>query len=256
MPELPEAETIARTLAPQVEGRLILEARFLARRALRGSPPALEGRRVHRVRRHGKGVVFDLDGGVLLIKLGMTGGLLLNREPGPHTRAWFRIGESSLCFDDIRQFGSIAFLDRPPCRLGPDPLEIDAGEFITRLRSKRAQLKRLLLDQSFLRGLGNIYTDEALFRAGIHPLTRSERLSRRRAERLHEAIVAVLNEAIAAGGSSVSNYVDAFGGRGRFQEHHRVYGRDGEPCPACGSSILYTVVAQRGTRYCPRCQRR
>ena len=256
MPELPEAETIARTLAPHIEGRRIQEAHFLAKRAVRGSPPALEGRRLHRVRRYGKGVVFDLDGGILFIKLGMTGSLLLNREPGPYTRAWFRIDGCKLCFNDIRQFGSIALLDRPPGRLGPDPLEMDAADFFARLRGRRALIKRLLLDQSFVRGLGNIYTDEALFRAGIHPLARSERLSRQRAGRLHAAIVEVLSEAIAAGGSSVSDYVDAAGRRGRFQEFHQVYRREGQPCPRCGSPILHMAVAQRGTRYCRRCQKR
>ena len=255
MPELPEAETIARTLAPHIEGRRILEARFFTRRVLRGEAPGLKGRRVHRVRRHGKAVVFELDRGLLFVKLGMTGALLLNREPGPHTRAWFRIDGCTLCFDDIRQFGSVAFLDRPPDRLGPDPLEIGRAEFLARLRTKKALAKRLLLDQRFLRGLGNIYTDEALFRAGIHPLARAQRLSQRRGERLHAAIVAVLEEAIAAGGSSVSNYVDAAGKRGRFQQFHQVYRREGQPCMRCGSPIQYTVVAQRGTRYCPRCQK-
>jgi len=140
-------------------------------------------------------------------------------------------------------------------RLGPDAFEISAEEFAARLKDRRGSIKPLLLNQRFLRGLGNIYCDEALFRAGIHPLAVAARLSRARVGRLHAAIQEVLGEAIASGGSSISDYVDAEGRRGWFQMQHRVYGKEGEPCPSCGAPIRRIVVAQRGTHYCPRCQR-
>ena len=126
---------------------------------------------------------------------------------------------------------------------------------MTRLGARKTRLKALLLDQSFLRGIGNIYADESLFRARVHPLAIAARLSEQRALRLHEAVLEVLSEAIAKGGSSVSDYVDADGREGAFQFHHRVYQRTGEPCTVCGTPIRRILVAQRGSHYCPRCQR-
>ena len=124
-----------------------------------------------------------------------------------------------------------------------------------RLKARRGRLKPLLLNQSVLAGVGNIYCDEALFRAGLHPLAVAARVSRKRLEKLHAALVEILNEAILAGGSSISDYVDAEGRPGSFQEQHQVYGREGEPCPRCGSPIRRIVVGQRGTHYCAKCQR-
>ena len=255
MPELPEAETIVRSLAPLVQGRVITKATFPGKRVLRGPMPELTGNRIQCVARHGKRVLLELRHGRLLFSLGMTGALLWNAEPGAYTRAIFELDGARLLFDDIRQFGNVQYLDGEPQGLGPDPLEISAAEFYTRLRERRTQLKRLLLDQSFVRGLGNIYCDEALFRAALHPRTKTERLTSLRAERLHEAIRALLEEAIARRGSSISDYVDAQGERGGFQQFHRVYGKEGEPCSACGAAIRRIVLAQRGTHYCPRCQR-
>jgi formamidopyrimidine-DNA glycosylase len=187
----------------------------------------------------------------------MTGKVLINRTPGPYTRAVVTLDSGALLFDDVRMFGRIEYSKRLPervARLGPEPLEISRDEFVSRLRSRRAQIKPLLLNQTFLRGLGNIYTDEALFRARIHPRALASRLSRRRAAELHRAIVEVLTLAIESRGSSVSDYVDAEGRQGWFQALHNVYGKGGEPCPRCGRPIRRTVVAQRGTHYCPRCQ--
>ena len=255
MPELPEAETIARTLAPLVEGRSILNAEYPGRRVLRGAMPDLSGARIVRVARHGKRIVLALDRGAVLVSLGMTGALLVDSEPTSYTRAVFTLSGRTLLFDDIRQFGNLRFLSAADESLGPDPLEITAAEFRARLRARRTVAKRLLLDQSFVRGLGNIYADEARFRARIHPSAQTERMSDVRANRLHAAIVELLNEAIAHRGSSVSDYVDAKGERGGFQLFHRVYRKQGQPCPACGAAIQRIVLAQRGTHFCPRCQR-
>lgn len=256
MPELPEAETIARSLREALAGRTIAAAAFLAKRVSQDDPAPLSGRTIRSVGRYGKQLLIELDAGVLLhVKLGMTGALLVNGVTGPHTRAVMEFSDGSrLQFDDIRQFGSIRIAASAPDSLGPDALEIGQAEFAARLRTRRGRLKPLLLNQTFLRGLGNIYVDEALHRAGLHPLAAAERLSAARAAALHTAIVELLNEAIAHRGSSISDYVDAAGERGSFQLLHRVYGKAGQPCCACGEPIRRIVVAQRGTHFCPRCQ--
>jgi formamidopyrimidine-DNA glycosylase len=164
-----------------------------------------------------------------------------------------------LCYNDVRMFGRIELAETLPARLrrlGPEPLEVSAGELYKLLRSRRSQIKPLLLNQAFLRGLGNIYTDEALFRACIHPRAIASHLSRERARRLHKAIVEVLTQAIQRGGSSISDYVDAEGRKGWFQLAHQVYQKTGEPCPRCATPIRRTLVAQRGTHYCPKCQKK
>ena len=255
MPELPEAETIVRSLGPHVDGGLIVRAEFRTRRVSRDRAEELAGRVVERTERYGKQILMRLDRGWLLVKLGMTGSLLWNSEPGTYTRALIEFEHGHLCYDDVRQFGSLSLLGSPPDRLGPDPLEVAPDEFVRRLRARDTEVKRVLLDQSFLRGIGNIYADEALFRAGIRPRTRTRRLPIQRALLLHGEIAALLTAAIEHRGSSVSDYVDAAGDKGSFQNLHRVYGRGGEPCHQCGSPIRRIVVAQRGTHYCPTCQR-
>ena len=263
MPELPEVETIRRALEPRLLGRRLLEAQFFAWRVARrrgGRIAAqLRGQIVRALRRYGKHLVVEFESGLLLaIHLGMTGSLLWNGERGPHTRALFIFDNGRLLFDDPRQFGRIelaATLPERIARLGPEAPEISKAEFVERLQHRRGALKPLLLNQTFLRGLGNIYTDEALFRAGIHPRAIAARLSPQRAARLHRAIREVLQAAIASGGTSVSDYVDAEGHPGRFQLQLKVYGRTGEPCPRCSTAIRRTVIAQRGTHFCPKCQR-
>lgn len=264
MPELPEVETVRRTIAPRVEGRRIVSAEFRCLRVLRGGDPdamaaRLQGRRILKIGRRGKFLLFEIEGGlILLVHLGMTGKLLAGGEPGPHTHAVLTLDRGVLLYDDSRQFGCLELHEAVPARvarLGPEPLETDFATFAAALRARRTRMKALLLDQRFLRGLGNIYADEALFRAGIHPLAAASRLSPKRARRLYDAIVEVLTEAIAAGGSSISDYVDADGRKGFFQFSHRVYQRTGQPCVKCGAAIRRTLVAQRGTHYCPRCQR-
>jgi len=250
-------------LAPRLTGRRIIAAQFFARRVLRGRPrlvaARLAGKTVHSLRRHGKFIVIELDGGlVLTLHLGMTGTLLWDATPGPHTRALFLFPHGRLLFDDPRQFGRIELGDSLPervTRLGPDALAISLDDFAGRLRGRRGILKPVLLNQTVLRGLGNIYTDEALFRARIHPRAIAGRLRAKRLRRLHEAIQEVLHAAVQAGGSSISDYVDPEGREGLFQFEHRVYGRTGQPCPDCAAPIRRILVAQRGTHYCPRCQR-
>ena len=255
MPELPEVETVVRTLVPRLVGRRIVEVRALSRFVVPDSIDEAAGGVVQTVRRLGKHILIELDNGLLDIHLGMTGSLLFDAEVGPHTRVWFGLDRGILIYDDPRQFGRIRFGGEPPDCLGPDALEVNPGELSRLLAVRHARIKPLLLDQSFLRGLGNIYVDESLFRSRIHPRAIASRLSRARALRLHAAIVEVLTEAIARGGSSISDYVDAEGRAGTFQQLHCVYGKAGLPCPICGAPIRRILVAQRGTHYCPRCQR-
>jgi formamidopyrimidine-DNA glycosylase len=220
----------------------------------------LAGRRIAGIRRYGKFILISLSGGgYLLLHLGMTGRLLLGGTPGKHTHAIITLDRGVLQFDDSRQFGAVEVHEDFPARLerlGPEPLEMAGADFANALRGRRTRVKALLLDQTFVRGVGNIYADEALFRAGIHPLAPSARLRRDRALRLHQALAEVLTEAIAAGGSSISDYVDADGRQGLFQVSHRVYQRTGEPCVNCGAAIRRLLVAQRSSHFCPRCQKR
>lgn len=254
MPELPEAETIARTLAPHIAGFRVREVRLFTDRVRRGSLPDLSGVLVRRVGRYGKLIVWELDRGWMVIELRMTGVLLWRPEPGPYTRAQFVFEHGTVSFDDIRQFGSVQWRSEAPGHLGPDPLEIGIHELV-HLLGRRRRLKPLLLDQGVLRGLGNIYVDEILHRARIHPGAVAAALRAPRVARLHDAMRTVLLAAIAAGGSSVSDYVDADGRPGRYQFEHRVYRREGQPCGRCGAPVRRIVVAQRGTHFCPRCQR-
>jgi formamidopyrimidine-DNA glycosylase len=255
MPELPEVETVVRTLGPRIVGRRIVEVRALSRRVVPRPIGRAAGGTVQAVRRLGKHILVELDRGILDIHLGMTGAVLVNATPGPYTRAWFRLDSGTLIYNDPRMFGRIRFGKQAPAGLGPDPLEVGAGEFARLLGGRRARLKPLLLNQRFLRGVGNIYADEALFGAGIHPRALACRLSPARAGRLHAALVEVLEDSIARGGTSISDYVDAEGRAGYFQQRLRVYGRGGLPCLHCGTSIRRVVLAGRGTHYCPRCQR-
>jgi len=256
LPELPEAENIVRTLAPHVRGQRIVAAEFFTPRSRTGVIPDLVGRTLQTVGRYGKQILIEADGGFLFVELRMTGLLLWRPEATPHTRARLSFEDGAVCFDDIRQFGSIRWLSEPPGHLGPDPFEISAAEFRSRLKRRSRMLKPLLLDQHFLRGLGNIYVDEILYRARIHPLALASIASRARVDRLHDSMIQVLAEAIECGGSSISDYVNADGEKGNFQLRHRVYGREGQPCRRCRTTILRFVVGQRGTHICPQCQRR
>ena len=267
MPELPEVETVRRTLAPVVEGRTVASVSFAWPRTCAGDPRATEarlaGQRIERLERYGKYLLFQLrrdgDESLLVIHLRMTGNLLVNGVPGEYTRASMTLDDgTAVVFQDIRKFGRWQWSERLPPRLatlGPEPLEIGRDEFADRLRSRGARLKALLLDQEFLRGLGNIYADEALFRARLHPLRSADSVGPRKARDLHEAIQAVLRNAIDAGGTSIRDYRDSRGAEGDFQRQIRIYGRDGDPCVNCGTRVRRVIVAQRSTHFCPRCQR-
>jgi formamidopyrimidine-DNA glycosylase len=264
MPELPEVETVVRSIRPLV-GRRIVAAEFRNLRVLRGGDPdamsaRLAGRKITAIKRYGKFIVASLGGGgYLMVHLGMTGRLLLGGGAGKHTHAIFTFDRGMLLYDDSRQFGCIELSEEFPrrvARLGPEPLEVEFDEFASAMKKRKTRIKSLLLNQTFLRGLGNIYADEALFRAGIHPEALASRIKADRARRLYDAIIAVLTEAIAAGGSSISDYVDAEGRKGFFQISHRVYQRTGEPCVTCKTPIRRVIVTQRSSHFCPKCQKR
>ena len=268
MPELPEVETVRRTLAPALEGRTISAVSFCWPRTCVGdareTEAGLAGQRIERLDRHGKYLLLRLRkdgrGSLLVIHLRMTGNLLLNGAPGEYTRATMALdGGTRLVFQDIRKFGRWQWSEGLPARLaalGPDPLEIGPDAFAARLASRKARLKALLLDQQFLRGLGNIYADEALFRARLHPLRLGVSVGPRKARDLHAAIQDVLRDAIGAGGSSIRDYRDSRGAPGAFQRQIQVYGKAGAPCVTCGTRVRRLLVAQRSTHFCPRCQRR
>jgi formamidopyrimidine-DNA glycosylase len=281
VPELPEVETIARTLAPALIGRGIVSADVRWSRTIADpSPPRfkrqIRGQIIENVERRAKFLHLRLSGSHLLIHLRMSGDLLIrarNARAGKHDRLILLLSdapadESSavaadarsetacLVFSDPRKFGRVWLTDRLEAvtgRLGPEPLGSAFTPAILhqRLHRHHRRLKPLLLDQTFLAGLGNIYADEALHLARLHPLKLSHTVTRPQAHRLHAAIRSVLHEGIRRNGASI----DWVYRGGQFQNHFRVYGRRGEPCPVCGTLIRRIVVGQRGTHLCPHCQR-
>ena len=271
MPELPEVESVARSLRGFLPGRRI--SRVLCHfpgSVSSGSGPfrkTLPGRTVVGIGRHGKYLFLGLSGGLYVgLHLRMTGQLLfLPRRRAPdshsHVEIFLTASESKLVFRDVRKFGRLELLPGSPeefireRRLGPDALAILPGELYQRLRQTRRCLKAALLDQRVLAGLGNIYTDEVLFRARLSPRRSASSLSRRQVQALLLTIREVLASAIRRRGTSISDYVDARGRRGGFQFALQVYGRQGAACPRCGTPIVRSVVAGRGTWSCPRCQR-
>lgn len=272
MPELPEVETIRRGLEALV-GRTVTEV--VARRAdqLRPTPEALldglPGRAFRPPRRYGKHLLLDLDGGwTLAIHLRMTGQLRLHRADDPrqpHTHLELRLDDGhELRWRDVRRFGWLHLTPTDQVEslpsmagLGPDALEIGRDEFGRRLAAARRRLKALLLAQDVICGLGNIYADEVLWHARLHPLLTADRLGPARRERLYEVIRGVLTDAVAARGSSIDGeYVAVDGYAGEYQLRHAVYGREGLPCPRCGAAVKRILVGARSTHYCPSCQRR
>jgi formamidopyrimidine-DNA glycosylase len=273
MPELPEVETVARGLREALPGRRILAVR-LGKTDFIDDPAAMElrlpGTTVLRIRRLGKNLVVDLQtsGGQpdtlsLLIHLGMTGQIVIISPQAPvpkHTHVFLSLDDGrELRYTDVRRFGRMAILsdgqqERELGGLGLEPLEISAEEFRTRIGSRNSQIKALLLDQGVMRGIGNIYADESLWRAKIHPKKMGSKLTGDELKRLHRAVREVLREAIRLRGSSVSDYVDPNGQKGGFQLRHRVYQRDGKKCSRCGTVIRRAIVAGRSSHFCPRCQ--
>lgn len=272
MPELPEAETIARQLGLRLTGRKLGKVRHVRRDMVHGDPRPLSkvvtGRRVVAVRRRAKRVILDLAGGVeLIFRLGMSGSMTIGRSRDPveahtHLRVEVRGTDTELRFRDPRRFGGIWCLaggtrhvGKKLGPVGPEPLETTAPQF-RRLLQRHRQIKALLMDQAVIAGLGNIYCDESLHGAAIHPLTPADELDAKGAGRLLRAIKTTLNRAIRANGSTLMNYRTAEGERGSFQDQHRVYQREGEHCRRCGTSIERIIAAGRSTFFCPRCQPR
>jgi formamidopyrimidine-DNA glycosylase len=253
MPELPEVETVVRGLRPRLIGRHILQVEILqpriVRHSLRNVAESVTGKRIVDVHRSGKFILIELDQDWLTIHLGMTGKVLFDTEPTKHTRAIFSLDDATMMYEDPRMFGAIEVGRDRANRLGPDALEMS----LPKLLRRQAPIKAVLLNQTILGGVGNIYADEALFRAGIRPSARN--LGPTRAQKLLSEVRNVLAEAIEHHGSSISNYVDAEGRKGSFQKRHNVYGREGLPCSTCGNSIRKVVLAGRGTHFCPKCQR-
>lgn len=272
MPELPEVETVARLIRPRIAGREVKAVRVRWRASLGADTPAAFGRAVRGARlaavwRRAKYLVLDLErggqqAGWLVGHLRMTGRLSCDRErPDPYERLRLELDDGrALRFSDVRKFGRLVFtrdLEAILSRLGPEPLGKEfTPEWLHRaLRSRRRMLKPLLLDQTFLAGLGNIYADESLFRARLHPQRLSDSLTLRSALRLHDEIRATLSEAIRHEGSSFDAFYRTPEGRpGRYQDQFQVYGRAGRPCRRCGRRLVRIVVGQRGTHLCRRCQ--
>ena len=290
MPELPEVETIARGLASRVTGDVI-ESVWLGSKpeplksAASEIVATLESKRIAGVRRVGKHIVFDLQNGgrasspvrkrssrtskkeqptnpsitaQWIVHLGMTGRMLVCKseaELEKHTHAVARLASGrELRFVDPRRFGRLS-VTQGFAAAGSEPLEVDSDRFVELFRGRKTPIKSALLNQKLLSGVGNIYADESLFRAGIRPRRRAASLTRKELSQLYATVQEVLREAIAAGGSSISNYVDADGEEGFFQFQHRVYGRENAPCLVCKTPIKRIVIAGRSGHYCPRCQK-
>jgi formamidopyrimidine-DNA glycosylase len=304
VPELPEVETIARGLDTRIAGDTIESVWIGSRQQPLKSPAGiiattLEGKRIVRVHRAGKHIVFDLEResraeqtlalrrkkgkrkskvrhqprqvaslptsdiqtAQWIVHLGMTGRLSICEpaaEIAKHTHLIAKLSSGrELRFIDPRMFGKLSVHLHPggfdPG--GVEPLEVSEERFIALFRGRKTPIKSALLNQKLLRGVGNIYADESLFRAGIRPRRRAAAITREQLGRLHRAVREVLREAIALGGSSINDYVDANGEEGFFQLQHRVYGREGEPCRVCGTAIRRVVLAGRSSHYCPKCQK-
>jgi len=299
VPELPEVETIARGLDTRVAGDTVESVWIGSRRQPLKSPAGviartLEGKRIARVHRAGKHIVFDLEGesrasrtlalqtkkskravrgqtrqavfphrpneaAQWIVHLGMTGRMVVCEpaaEIAKHTHLIAKLASGrELRFIDPRMFGKLSVHAGGFDPGGVEPLEVSEERFIALFRGRKTPIKSALLNQKLLRGVGNIYADESLFRAGIRPRRRAATITREQLGKLRRAVREVLREAIALGGSSISDYVDADGEEGFFQLQHRVYGREGEPCRVCGTAIRRVVLAGRSSRYCSKCQK-
>ena len=277
MPELPEVETVARGLQRQIAGRRILSITF-GRTDFIDNPEEIEkelpGRAIRSVVRYGKFLLLWLtqkeDAGetdresALLVHLGMTGMLRPQPAGEPHAKHTHVVAllddGRELRYTDPRRFGRMAYLAGESLqeelrRFGADPLQAGLEEFTARIRGKRARIKALLLDQRVLRGVGNIYADESLWKARIHPKRLGARLRKEQVKELYRALQGILERAIVMRGSSIADFLDADGQPGEYQRHHRAYGREGKPCFRCKTQIKRVIVAGRSSYFCPQCQK-
>jgi formamidopyrimidine-DNA glycosylase len=275
MPELPEVETVASGVNERIRGERIKSVWLSRYKEPFKTPPepmaeALTGSRIDLVHRVGKHIVFDLSQNMRplqwVVHLGMTGRLVVSAADiptPPHTHAVLSLSSGrELRFVDARRFGRLALhfptgseTSEPFRGPGREPLTISADDFAALFRGRKLPIKAALLNQKLLHGVGNIYADESLFRAGIRPTRMAGRLTRPQLDKLHGALQAILRKAISLGGSSVSDYVDADGVAGFFQLEHCVYMRTGQPCLVCHTPIRRIVLAGRSTHYCPHCQK-
>jgi formamidopyrimidine-DNA glycosylase len=282
MPELPEVETVARGLRLAILGRRIISV-ALGKTDFIDDPVALElhlpGRKIEAVERYGKFMLLRLSAAAgadsvrangdaapasLLVHLGMTGQIAPSSAAQPrekHTHVCLLLDDGrELRYTDARRFGRIAYLTEGSLAaeltgFGADPLEVSREEFAERIRGRHARIKALLLDQSVLRGVGNIYADESLWRAKIHPARLGTKLSNKQGATLHRVLQGILQKAIVMRGSSISDFLDAEGEPGEYQRHHRAYGREGRGCYRCKTQIRRGIVAGRSSYFCPKCQR-
>ena len=293
MPELPEVETVVRGLQKSVLGRKILSV-WIGKSDFIDNPDEffrLSGQKIAAIERFGKFMLLRLTNGEesaaaetetvvavaesaasrerkayaasLLVHLGMTGQIAPSAADIPlekHTHVSLTLDDGrELRYTDARRFGRMAYLTadllaKEIAGAGADPLEVAAAEFAERVRSRNARIKALLLDQSVFRGVGNIYADESLWRAKIHPARVGAKLSVKEVETLRRVLQEILNRAIVMRGSSISDFLDANGEPGEYQRHHRAYGREGKPCYRCRTPIRRTIVAGRSSYFCPKCQ--
>jgi formamidopyrimidine-DNA glycosylase len=275
VPELPEVETVVRDLRPCLSGRRLTAVRQTSRHALRTRwrrswSAAVAGQRIESVERRGKWILVVLENeAILVVHLGMTGQLTIVSSATPradHTHLIFDLddGEEHLRFRDIRRFGSVTLFPTRRAledffvasRLGPEPFKVPSKYWRDCLRSSKRCLKAVLLDQSVVAGVGNIYADESLFEARLHPARLACDLDDAEANRLRRAVAAVLRRAIERRGSSIRNYVGGSGLQGEYQNEFRVYGRTGSPCPRCGSALECRRLAGRSSHFCPMCQKK
>lgn len=273
MPELPEVETIRRSLLPLLPGKIILEVAIFLEKAVKPSPERLKdgllGREIKDVKRRGKYLILQLDNEQrVTFHLRMTGRLVFQPSSAPlekHTTLTLNFTDgNSLRFVDARKFGTVVLYAPadPPAglsKLGPEPLAAPKEEVLAGFKAaavrRKGPVKGMLLDQRVLAGLGNIYVDEALFLAGVRPERPANGISAAEWEKIYGGIIKVLTESIGHRGTSQRDYVDGLGKPGYHQVYLRVYGRKQEPCLVCGAELIYTRVAGRGTHYCPNCQR-
>lgn len=267
MPELPEVQGVINSLKDILPGKVIHEVEIRQPSIVNHRedlPFILPGSKIRGFRRRGKYILLDLSAGTLLIHLRMTGKLLYMGAEDRHCHVRFGFEDGRwLWYKDVRKFGRILYFSEEDAlqehlsgKVGLEPMEMREQEFLKIMTRARGSLKKVLLDQHVIAGIGNIYADEILFRSRLHPLQEAESLIRSQQKRLFQAIQEVLGEALAAGGSTIRDYADAAGSPGAYQEEHAVYGRSSQPCLFCATALQKTVVAGRTTVYCPACQKR